>query len=268
MAKYRPEEKYAFNVVGRVLGVEVEPFDIEGRQGAVDALLHYLDGRCAALEVSSIGPQDEARILNFLDSNGIRRDIVGLTQLWSVYLPKTFRPRDLPSIDAALLECERSGFGSLSQGLFDEKLRDLLILGVSADVITMPQPVADPRAYVQVRGVGGGGGEGIQPLPGELAEHLRAPGMRENIEKLAASGFAERHLFLMVRPSAFSFPVYDELSSDGTLPAEPPQLPEGLSEVWLASERIEGGVVRATARGEWHRVAVEESDQVSPKSAK
>ena len=31
----------------------LEPYDPSGRQGAVDALLHYADGRIAALEVTS-----------------------------------------------------------------------------------------------------------------------------------------------------------------------------------------------------------------------
>lgn len=47
-------EKAACAIVRRVLGVEIEPWDVYGRQNAVDALLHYPDGRVAAFEVSKL----------------------------------------------------------------------------------------------------------------------------------------------------------------------------------------------------------------------
>lgn len=56
------QERLAFAVASTVLSVEVEQYDRDGRQGAVDAILHYADGRKAALEVSSIGPDDEAPV--------------------------------------------------------------------------------------------------------------------------------------------------------------------------------------------------------------
>ncbi|MGI5506296.1 hypothetical protein [Lentzea sp. CA-135723] len=63
MSADRPDEKFAFAVVGKVLGVTVEEYDVLGRRAAVDALLHYPDGRIAALEVSSLGPPEEARVM-------------------------------------------------------------------------------------------------------------------------------------------------------------------------------------------------------------
>jgi hypothetical protein len=63
----------------------------------------------------------------------------------------------------------------------------------------------------------------------------------------------EQHLFLWVRRPAFSFPTYDNLTFGGTLPAEKPGLPEGLSEIWLASGFADGGVVRGIANSEWRR---------------
>jgi hypothetical protein len=71
MSQERRDEAFAFAVVGRVLAARIEPYDICGRQGAVDAMVHYPDGRTAALEVSSIGPDDEARIVEYLDARGI-----------------------------------------------------------------------------------------------------------------------------------------------------------------------------------------------------
>lgn len=261
MKQIRADEQFAFNVVGRVLGAEVEHYDRDGRQGVIDAVLHFPDGRQAALEVSSIGPQDEARITGALNAQHHRRDIPGLSRVWSVDVPSDFRPRDLPLVDAALLRCERSGFGSLDDALWDDESRVLLTEGVSAFTVSVTGPTV-PKAYVHVHGPGGWEGRGIEPLPDELAAHLDAPEMQDNLAKLAASGIEERHLFLMVRPSALSFPVYDSLSFGGPLPTRPPQLPAVLTEVWLASELIAGGIICATANGEWRREPIEQVDRV------
>ena len=78
-------EQSAFEVVRQVLGVSVEEYDIGPRQRAVDALLHYPHGGTAALEVSSIGPADEARITNVLDG-GTRRAVDGLSSDFFVLL--------------------------------------------------------------------------------------------------------------------------------------------------------------------------------------
>jgi hypothetical protein len=49
------DEIFAFAVDETVLGVHVEPKDVDGAPGVIDAELQYTDGRTAALEVSSIG---------------------------------------------------------------------------------------------------------------------------------------------------------------------------------------------------------------------
>lgn len=86
-------ERLAFAVVGAVLGVTVEPYDRNGRQRAVDAILHYADGRKAALEVSSISPDNEARIQHYLGDRGYFRSIAGVNGKWLVQLSRTFPPR-------------------------------------------------------------------------------------------------------------------------------------------------------------------------------
>ena len=46
-------EKAAFKLIPMYTGAELQHYDHSGRQGAVDALLHFPDGRIAALEVTS-----------------------------------------------------------------------------------------------------------------------------------------------------------------------------------------------------------------------
>lgn len=252
----RSEEQLAFEVVGQVLGARVEIYDTGGRQAAVDAMVYYPNGRTAALEVSSIGSDDEA-ILGYLNARGHRRDIPGLTRVWYVRVPKNFHPADLRLIDRALPRCEQLGVDDLDHAARqDASIDELLEKGAHAFTISSkPESTQtpEPRAYVYVYGVGGFLGEGIEPLPDELSAVLTGQKIQSKIDKLAATGLEERHLLLHVRPSAFSFPVYDGLSFGGQLPSRPARLPGGLNQVWLISGWAVGGVVRALADGTWRR---------------
>jgi hypothetical protein len=78
--------------------------------------------------------------------------------------------------------------------------------------------------------------------------------MQSKIDKLAKAPYDERHLFLHVRPTALSFPIFEALSFGGQVPATIPRLPGGLSQVWLTSGWKAGGVVRAIADQGWSGV--------------
>jgi hypothetical protein len=77
--------------------------------------------------------------------------------------------------------------------------------------------------------------------------------MQSKLEKLAASGLAERHLFLIVLPGTFRHPVFDTLAFSGRLPDAAPYLPGGLSQVWFLTGVRAGGVIRAVSGEGWRR---------------
>ncbi len=257
MSQERPDEQFAFAVVRRVLDADVRLHDTGGRQGAVDGIVTYPDGRVAALEISSVGPEDEARITNVLSRSQSRRQLAGISHHWYVQVPGDFHPAELRSIDQAVLRCEELGFDHLSDavGHGHTDLDALALRHVSADAIhtTSAPEQATRRVYVYRRPPGGFLRDGIEPLPDELAEMLRTTTMQSKIAKLVRSGLDERHLLLLVRQSAFSFPVYDGLAWGGPLPSRPARLPAELSQVWLLTGYAAGGVVRATASGAWFR---------------
>jgi hypothetical protein len=257
MSPVRPEERFAFAVVARVLATVVEPYDIRGRQGAVDAFLHHSDGRIGALEVSSIGPEDEARIIHYLDNRSHWKDIPGLTRKWLVEVPRSFHPADMPKTEKALLRCEKHAAEHLKQlGGIDRDVDYLLDRGVRANSVTGVTGEIKRtrgRAYFLLPWIGGFSSRGLESLPIELSEVLRTTKMQSKIDKLTATGRDERHLFLIVRPSAFSFPIYDGLAFGGPLPVEVPVLPDGLSQVWLLTGLQAGGVVRCTSGDGWSR---------------
>jgi hypothetical protein len=253
----RPEERFAFAVVGSVLPVTIEPYDRCGRQRAVDAILHHTNGRTAALEVSSIGPDDEAAIINYLGNRGHCKSIAGLNRRWLAQIPRDFHPADMRKIDMVLPWCEARGAEHLDE-LAGERpeVDDLLRQGVRADVVTNAAGRMDPagsRVYFVLPAMGGFSGRGLALLPNELAETLRTPKVQSRIRKLAASGSEERHLLLIVRPSAFRWPVYEGLALGGPLPTEAPLLPDGLSQVWLLTGLQAGGVVRGISGRGWYR---------------
>ncbi|MDX8149523.1 hypothetical protein SK854_45890 [Lentzea sp. BCCO 10_0061] len=253
MSADRPDEKFALAVVGKVLDVLVEEYDVNGRQADVDALLRYPDGRIAALEVSSLGPVEEARIMNVLDKQGHKRTIAGLSQCWMTWVPRDFSPRKFHLLDQTLLHCEDRGYTDLKNAVeTSTTAAELFDLGVGG--VATKEPVTGvPIVWVITAPIGGFTGTGGLDLPDLVNAALLDEKLQGKIEKLAASGHEERHLFLSVRPQAFSFAAYDNLCFGGPLPTEAPQLPEELSQLWLVSGFKEGGVVRAIANHEWRR---------------
>lgn len=253
MGADRRDEQFARAVVSRVLGVSVEVYDTAGRQAAVDVLLHYPDGRTAALEISSLGPKDEAAVLNILDRDGHRRTVPGLSRSWSVWVPHDFAPGRFRLLDGVLRLCEDDGLTELKQATVSSDAASALFdLGVRASA--MDQPITDGAVvWVHVAPIVGFTAAGSLEIPKLLDKALLEEKMLSKVKKLAASGYEERHLFLSVRPHAFSFAVYNNLAFGGPLPSGPPRLPDGVNQVWLVSGWKEGGVVRAIADREWCR---------------
>jgi hypothetical protein len=160
-------------------------------------------------------------------------------------------------IDLVLPWCEARGPEHLSE-LAGERseVDDLLRQGVRANAVTTAASHMDPagsRVYFVLPAMGGFSGRGLASLPDELTETLRIPKVQSRIRKLAASESEERHLLLIVRPSAFSWPVYEGLAFGGPLPTEAPLLPDGLSQVWLLSGLQAGGVIRGISGRGWYR---------------
>jgi hypothetical protein len=252
----RPDERFAFEVARRVLTATIEPWDIGGRQRAVDAMVHYPDGRAAALEVSSIGPQDEAAIMHYLASRGQCKTIPGLRHTWIVEVPRNFHPADMRKIETALRSCEERGLKHLSDlASADQGADTLLLRSVRAHIVARPEDAGntEPRVYYMLPAMGGWPGPGMASLAAELAEVLRTSTIQSKLRKLAATGLTERHLILAVRPTVFSFPVFDALAFGGPLPDQKPDLPAGLSQIWLITGIRAGGVVRGISGHGWRR---------------
>jgi hypothetical protein len=244
------QERLAFAVAGTVLGTGVEPYDQRGRQRAVDALLHYPGGRRAALEVTAVGPEAQAPIQHFLGERGHSRTIPGVTGTWLVQLPRTFHPSDMPKVGEGLRRCEERGAGRLAELAAAGADREQLARrGVRAERVR----AAGARVHFALSPTAGPSFPARRGLPAELDAILATPRIESKTAKLAASGLAERHLFLLVLPGAFTHPVFDALAFGGPPPDSLPRLPGGLSQVWLLTGVRAGGVVRAVRGVGWRR---------------
>lgn len=243
-------ERLAFAVAGAVLGVSVEPYDRDGRQRAVDAILRYADGRKAALEVSATGPDSEVPIQHYLGQRGHSRTIAGVAGTWVVQLPRTFHPADVRRVEEGLRRCEEREVTHLSElTAVGADLEPLTVQGVRADLMG----ATGSRVHFVLPPTAGPVSPGRGGLPDELDAVLSTERIQSKLEKLAASGLAERHLFLIVLPGTFRHPVFDTLAFSGRLPDAVPHLPGGLSQVWLLTGMRAGGVIRAVSGEGWRR---------------
>lgn len=157
-------ERLAFAVAKAVLGVDVEPYDRNGRQRAVDAVLHCPGNEKAALEVTCTGPETEVPIQHYLGERGHSRTIAGVAGTWVVQLPRTFHPADLRKVEEELRRCEEQEgrrLGELANAAADHA--QLVRQGVRADLVettgarvhfVLP-PTAGPAVPAQ-RGLPGG----------------------------------------------------------------------------------------------------------------
>lgn len=243
-------ERLALAVAGAVLGVTVEPYDRDGRQRAVDAILHYADGRKAALEVSATGPDSEVPIQHYLGQRGHSRTIAGVSGTWVVQLPRTFHPSDMRKVEEGLRRFEEREAMHLSElTTVGADLGQLLPQGVRADLMR----ARGSRVHFVLPPTAASAGALLGGLPEELNAVLSTERMQSKLKKLAASGLAERHLFLIVLPGTFRHPVFDTLAFSGRLPDCVPLLPGGLSQVWLLTGVRAGGVIRAVSGEGWRR---------------
>jgi len=98
----RPRRRRAFYYVPAILGVRLEPWDHSGRQGAVDALLHYPrrtnrsatpDGRTAALEVTTAAGEGRRLLQALIEANPTLPNPGNWT--WSATIDN---PKDMPEL--------------------------------------------------------------------------------------------------------------------------------------------------------------------------
>ncbi len=239
-----PEEARCFEIFRRVMGQRVEPYDHSGRQGAVDGIVTYADGRTAAVEVTSTGPAVRRQLEALLAADRFRWPC-RCTWRWTLSIDD---PKEIPKAKAVLQEvvdaCEAAGVSRPHQLSYE-------VLDVDADLqwaadssvlfngSSMLGPNVAPDgstfAWVHPGSIGGFPGEdGFATLGAELGTVLTTEPVSKRVEKVSGAEADERHLMVGVNLTAFSFPVISALMDEDTQPSSPPTgLPDAVTHLWL-----------------------------------
>lgn len=237
-----PAEEAAFHFVPTILGVRLEEYDHSGRQGAVDALLHYPDGHVASLEVTSAAAEGMRQLYALLERTPTLPNPGNWT--WSATIDN---PKDLPEL---LERVERIIIKSEARGItHPEHAYDLASAGdpdfawIVRSSVTMAGSPEVPKVREQ-DGVerplfltqGGSGGvvdEALAGFAAAVTEVLAEPHVQKRLQKLARDGRDEQHLFVVVDTSAFPFGVTYALMARNGVPPGRPELPSSLTHLWL-----------------------------------
>ncbi|HYN67293.1 MAG TPA: hypothetical protein VES93_10420 [Ornithinibacter sp.] len=95
-------------------------------------------------------------------------------------------------------------------------------------------------------------------LPDAVSVLLAVPHVARRAAKVAgARRVDERHLFVGIGPGGLPEPLYLRLgTSSGSLPAGAPDVPEGLTNLWLSTEVLGSPVIAWDATGGWRSYRV------------
>lgn len=238
------QEKAACLLVVQVLDVaQAEAWDVDGRQGAVDVILTYRDGRSAALEVTNLGEDDAFDLARLLANIGYKWPAVG-DWAWRVEVGSADDFTRLKKCYGRIARiCEAAGEPYPYRLVGEPSLHpDLhwLVHESSSEMIGFPNiPVANLKSPMTnvVPQVGAGFvDESLSGFAAGLAKAFEKPHIQRHFDKLARASADERHLFIPLHNSALPFSVSSELMFKETLPPDPPEIPDTATHLWLAPD--------------------------------
>jgi hypothetical protein len=259
MRNLRTEEEWARATISRTLGVRVKQHDDGSQPRMHDLVIEYLDRPSASVEVTSSVDSESLELWQLMNGREARWQVDGLRGGWLVALTPSARHRriraELPDL---LLELEAKAIRHLEPTdmagrTFDKIASDLGVASAwqsretafpGSVYLTIEQPLDKRVGYVSRTG---------NALATWLGDFLQSPAQADVLAKLARSGAAERHAFVLVASfTTASFSVVDLLiRRDAPLPTVPPELPNEVTDVWVASTWSNGLGFRWSPRSGW-----------------
>jgi hypothetical protein len=257
LTELRDDERAACIVAERVTGGVAEPWDVNGRQGAVDAMLTLPDGRTAAFEVMAYDEDYGIQVDKVLGADDNHWPVVG-RWWWTIQVGDRWDvPRLRASYGRIVQLCEAAGVERPEQLWSRHREVDPDIAWFVEESSSnmwghpdVPAIEGDKVREVVVTSTGRGGGvdtslRGLRPA---LVEMFDQPVVAKHLRKVAGADADERHLCLLIHRSALPFAVADGLWTGTTLPPEPPPLSDQLTHLWLMPE-LGGRVLLWTPEG-------------------
>ncbi|MGW4067204.1 hypothetical protein [Nocardia grenadensis] len=238
------QEQAACGIAERVLNAVATAWDVNGRQGAVDAMLALPDGRTAAFEVTAYAIEGAIQTDSLLHRDNYSWPLPG-SWWWTIQIGT---PSDIPRLRAVyvkvILACEAAGIENPRElwrsGENDPDLRWLVSESESSMAGHSSVPAVDGSevraAMVVPNGRGGFVAGSLTRLRAALEEAFSSEHFPRHFEKLARADADERHLFVPLHWTALPFDVAHNLGQTEDLPPEPPPVPETVSHLWLAPD--------------------------------
>ncbi len=230
-------EQFAFEIIRRVTGAQIELYDTAGRQGAVDGIGTYADGRQLAIEVTRVGDQSRMHVEGQLSRDGFEWPNPGAWS-WSVTITD---PADIEPLRARyvalIATCEARGIVRPDWQHHAVSAELEWLSKSSVEMFGHPDLPTDEKCRavsVMTKGVGGGVDEELSGLLVALSDLFDGDHLRRKFSKLARHQADERHLFLGIDIDGVPFSVLDGLAFGSSLPPDPPPLPDPITHLWIA----------------------------------
>ena len=236
----RQEREACLIAVQALKPAAAEAWDIDSRQGAVDAMLTLHDGRKAAFEVTNLAGEGALEVAGRLARDNHSWPLPG-DWFWSIQVDS---PQALTRLKATyqkiilILEAAGEPYPDRGQTAWspsaDADLR-WLVEDSGSNMIGHPDIAAKNRgAMVTAVARFGFVDESLSGFGDELSEAFRTPHIPEHFEKLEKAAADERDLFIPLHDSTLTSGISSELTFGETLPSEPPPVPDYITRLWLA----------------------------------
>ena len=231
------DEELAARIVGSRVGAEAVRYDDGSGSGRHDFWLHRDGDRIAALEVTSFAREDVESLDNALDRHGRVLDSETTRLTWLLDLAPSSNVKGLidsqTQIEEMLTSLEEAGVhtfvsGSTGRTEVDELGKLGISTGLGVPAAESPQRIV----FVSPPGIATWTGSDWTNDAATSVAHRS-----DNLSKLSDVDVAEHHLFVWVFFSEFE--TWLELLR-GVPPADPPDLPPEITDVWIACEELFG----------------------------
>ena len=255
----RAEEEWARLTIERVLGVPVRQHDDGTSHGMYDLNIFHTDGAVGAVEVTSDADGDSIalwKLLNDRDDRWIAPSLVGG---WMVSLSPLARGRDvldhLPTLLAKLESSSVRRVDSTYESHGVEASEEFIAMGVISAYQSGTEYPGSIYVIVEVPAERRGGyvAENGDALARWSGEFLRDEARQDVLRKLATSGREERHAFLIL--PGFSMAPFDVtdllMRADFVMPSRQPDLPQAVTDLWIASTWSSGSGFRWSQSEGW-----------------
>lgn len=260
--RVRPEERWAQVCIQDTLpDCTVELHDDGSMPSMYDLKIVYPNGSIGAVEITAAADGERIGLWREVRKRNLIRQEPDLIGGWLVRVLRSARARDLDRHLANLLhELERDGRAAVRGVVCSaDPLEDF---AASLGIIEAVQTATDRKGSIyvmppdgKVEQMGGCAPSTGNPLAAWLGDWTNKPSRSDNVRKLRNADATERHLFILVPGfTAAPFAVIDLLfSPEAPIPAIPPVLPAGVTDVWVMSTWASGDGFRWSPGMGWRR---------------